>query len=453
LQYYKKGLSLHRKTLKDYRINLTRKLNHHINEDEAYKGRHKRGQEGAFSRNRLLPFGHLIISILRMGKTGLQREMDSFFRETENADFSIRKITKGGFSKSRMNLAPEAFVELNDFIQKDFYKAVDWLGYQGHRLLAVDGSFLNLPNHESIHEEFGVRAMGRGKNKDVPKSMCLLSMLYDPVNYMVLDVQTGPTDGSELQLLLKHLPKADKGDIILLDRGYPGRALFSALQSKGIHFIVRMRPFWLPYKEFTKSSKRDITITMEVPDGDYERYRQQYPSMKKRIKCRLVKIVADNGEEQILCTSLLDCAKYKLRDFGELYRRRWGIEEGFKMYKARVQIEAFSGKTATAVKQDIYAKAMMMSLCAALAFPIEERVVKEYKSNTRCSHPRKINRTFAYWQVKTLLIGMFIKKMFSRALSVFDKQVEDNTELVRPGRSNPRKKRPPRMYHMNYKDV
>jgi hypothetical protein len=123
------------------------------------------------------------------------------------------------------------------------------------------------------------------------------------------------------------------------------------------------------------------------------------------------------------------------------------------MYKARVQVEAFSGKTATAVKQDIYAKAMMMSLCAALAFPIEERVVKEYKSNTRGNHPRKINRTFAYWSTKTLLIGMFIKKMFKRGLSVFDKQVEGNTELVRPGRSNPRKKRPPRMCHISYKYV
>lgn len=76
-----------------------------------------------------------------MGKTGLQREMDVFFKEIENADFSIRKITKGGFSKSRMNLAPETFLELNDVIQKDFYQQVDWLGYKGHRLLAVDGSW------------------------------------------------------------------------------------------------------------------------------------------------------------------------------------------------------------------------------------------------------------------------------------------------------------------------
>jgi IS4 transposase len=49
----------------------------------------------------------------------------------------------------------------------------------------------------------------------------------------------------------------------------------------------------------------------------------------------------------------VDTVKYKLEELGELYRIRWAIEEGYKMYKARVQVEAFSGKTAIAVKQDI----------------------------------------------------------------------------------------------------
>jgi hypothetical protein len=81
------------------------------------------------------------------------------------------------------------------------------------------------------------------------------------------------------------------------------------------------------------------------------------------------------------------------------------------MYKARVQVEAFSSKMATAVKQDIYAKIMMMNLCAVLAFPIEENVVKEYreaKKNRAVKHRRKINRTFAYWTTKVTLIAMFI---------------------------------------------
>jgi transposase len=157
-----------------------------------------------------------------------------------------------------------------------------------------------------------------------------------------------------------------------------------------------------------------------------------------------------------LCTSLLDNAKYKLEELGELYQLRWGIEEGYKMYKARVQVEAFSGKTSTAVKQDIYAKVMMMSLCAALAFPIEDKVVKEYqdaKKTGKVKHGQKINRTYAYWTTKGMLIAMFIKKKIKQAVSVFDSQVESNTELDRPSRKNPRKKKPPRHYHMTYKDL
>jgi hypothetical protein len=391
-----------------------------------------------------------------MGKNGLQREMDSFFKETENDQFSIRRITKSGFSRSRRKLAPEAFLELNDIIWKDFYKDVNYLGYHGHKLLAADGTFLNLPNHPSIHEEFDKRGMGRGKKKDLPKSMCLLSALYDPVNYLTLDVQTGPTDGNEQDLLLKHLPKVEMGDILLLDRGYPSTALFSGLQSKGIHFIVRMKEHWLPVREFRASRKRDTTVNLTVPDKYYDSYKAQFPWMRKDVKCRLVKIALENGEEEILGTSLLDTVKYKLPELGELYQIRWGTEEGYKMYKARVQVESFSGKTATAVKQDIYAKVMMMTLCAALAFPIEERVIAECnadKQKGKIKHRRKINRTFAYWSTKCILIGMFIKKTIKLALAVFDKQVAANTEIVRPGRHEKRKRRPPRLYHMNYKDV
>lgn len=217
-----------------------------------------------------------------------------------------------------------------------------------------------------------------------------------------------------------------------------------------------MKQNWLLVKEFMASRKRDTIVTLRVSDGYYEPYKEQFPAMKKEIKCRLVKIALPNGEEEILTTSLLDTVKYKLPELGELYQIRWGTEEGYKLYKARVQVEAFSGKTATTVKQDIYAKVMMMTLCAALAFPIEECVVAECnaeKQKGKIKHSRKINRTYAYWSTKFILIGMFIKRTISSALSVFDHQVAANTEIVRPGRHIKRKRRPPRLYHMNYKDV
>ena len=54
----------------------------------------------------------------------------------------------------------------------------------------------------------------------------------------------------------------------------------------------------------------------------------------------------------------------------------------------------------------------MMSLCASLAFPIEEKVIREYsegKKNREVKHHRKINRTYSYWMTKVTLISMFIR--------------------------------------------
>jgi hypothetical protein len=67
--------------------------------------------------------------------------------------------------------------------------------------------------------------------------------------------------------LLKHLPKIDKGDIVMLNRGYSSRYLFSILVSKGSHFILRMKPNWLLVKEIIRSRKKDIRSKMEVPYG------------------------------------------------------------------------------------------------------------------------------------------------------------------------------------------
>ena len=160
VEAYNKGRGDRRKLSKDYRIKVTNKLNYHINDNEAFKGRHTNGQEGALTRNRLLPLSHLIVSKLGMGKSGLQREMDRFLKETENEQFTIRRITKSGFSRTSQKLAPEAFQELNDIIWKDFYEEVDFYGYHGQKLLAADGTYLNLPNHPSIREEFDSQGMG-----------------------------------------------------------------------------------------------------------------------------------------------------------------------------------------------------------------------------------------------------------------------------------------------------
>ena len=69
-----------------------------------------------------------------MGKSGLQREMDSFFKKTEDADFNIRRVTKSAFAQAREFPSSDAFLELNDVLVQNFYKNVGYWGYKNHRL-------------------------------------------------------------------------------------------------------------------------------------------------------------------------------------------------------------------------------------------------------------------------------------------------------------------------------
>jgi hypothetical protein len=71
-----------------------------------------------------------------MGKMGLQREMDSFLRETENEQFNIRRITKSGFSRSRRKLAPEASFTVDGNAEVD--RAV-LVGFPSFRFAEIEG--------------------------------------------------------------------------------------------------------------------------------------------------------------------------------------------------------------------------------------------------------------------------------------------------------------------------
>jgi hypothetical protein len=388
--------------------------------------------------------------IARGVSSSLQRELDSFYKEVTGSDFNIRYVTKGAFSQARKKLKPGAFVELNDSVNNTFYNEAPYLVWNNMRLLAVDGTRLVLPNHPSIIEEFGQHSFG--PKADSKRSLALGSFLYDPLNLMTLDAQIAPYASSEREQLYKHLEKVNKGDLILLDRGYPSIALIFLLMAKGIEFCMRMKlDWWLDVKRFSESQKTSEIVEFSLPKK-YQEVLKDYPDyFDKKVTCRLVKVKLPDGGIEVLCTSLLDEEKYPVEDIGELYHYRWNEEEGYKLFKSRMEVEYFSGKTAWAVKQDFFAKVFIMSLCANLAFPIEERVKREYTKEKGHKHDQKINRTGAISITREICISLFIKKIIKRALEAFDKIVLNTRELVRPGRKEERKHHQKRLYHMNYK--
>jgi hypothetical protein len=300
-----------------------------------------------------------------MFKSSIQRELDSFFKEVSNSDFKIREVTKGAFTQARAKLSPWAFERLNEVASEHFYSEAEYYGWHGMRTLAVDGTRLVLPNHPSIVEEFGQHQFG--PKADSPRSMAMGSMLYDVLNQITIDAKLAPYSSSERDLLLEHLDKVKSGDMLLLDRGYPCFWLLFLLKAKGIEFCVRLKKdWWLKVKEFTESNEKERIVNFSLPKKDRKKLSDFPHMLDNKVECRLIKVELENGEKEILCTSLTDSKKYMHEDFEQLYHYRWNEEEAYKLLKSRIELEDFSGKTARAVRQDFYAKIFLMTLCAEI---------------------------------------------------------------------------------------
>ena len=439
---------------KDSRLTITKNIDYELDNPE-FHSRSKDGKIGMLTRDRKFTLRKLIVFIMLLNKA-IQRDLDSFFKKIDSSDYTIRQATKGAFTQARSKINEWGFKRLNEIACDSFYESSEYYVWYEHRLLAVDGSRLMLPNHKTIKEEFGECSFG--PNSDSKRSMALVSMLYDVLNQVTVDAQIAPfksnssKKSSEQSLLQAHMPRLKAGDLLLLDRGYPSKALFFQLKAQKVDFCVRMKgSWWNEVRSFRESTEKERIITFELPKKDEEKL-SDYPDFSERtIKCRLLKIELDTGEIEILCTSLLDTEKYPYEDFKELYHLRWNEEEAYKLLKNRIELENFTGKTAKAVKQDLFAKIFLMTLTAAYAYPVEERVKEEFKADKNRKHPQKINRTNAIAKTRDILVGIFIKKDTKRALKSFDNIVFNTREIVRPNRKNERKHRQKKQYSMNYK--
>ena len=421
-------------------------------EDEKFIQR-SRSQDGGkgFSRTRKITFTHLIVLLTQGLTRSIQRELNSFYQKVTGSHFSFQHVTKGAFTQARAKLKPEAFKELNQAGLTSFYKDAPYNTWKGFRLLAIDGSTAVLPRHESIIEAFGTTNFG--PYADSPRSVARMSMLYDVLNFTTLDAQIDKYDTNERELARGHLGFIQQGkDLLLMDRGYPSLPLMFELQQQDIDFCIRMRTdWWLEVRNMIARGQKDKIVTFKLPAKD-KALLEQFHTNDDKIKCRLVVVDLPDGGKEVLCTSVLSKKRLAYEDFGALYHYRWNIEEGYKLYKSRLQLEAFSGKTAHAIKQDFFAKVFMMTITAVLAFPIEEKLKQEQQESNR-KHDHKVNRTNALSMIKEISTKVFIDKMIKPAFEALDKILKTTTEIIRQNRKfyrNKIKKKPP---SQNYKPL
>jgi len=131
--------------------------------------------------------------------------------------------------------------------------------WEALRLMATDGSLLNLHHTKELNECYGGTSNQHG-NRTV-QARC--SVLYDVPNNMVVDAVLAPFRQGERTLALSHLLHCAQGDLVIYDRGYPGFPLMQALQQRGVGFVMLCKhSFNKNVPAFTRSAEISSTLRM-----------------------------------------------------------------------------------------------------------------------------------------------------------------------------------------------
>jgi len=326
---------------------------------------------------------------------------------------------------------------------------VEWFPCVGRGwfYLKVTGDHPSLKKRFSYHQ-FGPKA-------DAGHWMSRISYLYDVFNGIVIDAQMMSYTTSESTLCDHHMPFVKKGDLLLFDRYYASFERMFNLMGKGGHFVFRMKGnWWKCAEEFLLTGVNEQIVELSLP-AKHHGLLMRYPHLKDTFKVRLIKKVNRKGEVQVFCTSLLDSEQYSRKAILNLYKQRWGIEEAYKLIKCRLEVADFPGLTAWAVKQDFYAKTMLISLCNTFCFGIKPRPPKRQAvKQAKEKRIPIINRTYALNQLKAILLRTaFHLDMLNEWILKFLKRIQEKTEWSRRNQSVIRNFKPFLKRSMSYKAV
>jgi hypothetical protein len=399
---------------------------------EHFIARHRRRPQD-FTRRRDLPFASLVLFMCGLLRSSVQNELSRFLRMVCGEDIAADNIDGSAFSHARRKLKPTAFVELNQQLNQCAEQEGDLQRWNGYRLMAIDGSTGRLPKSPEIAECFGGMKARTGHSRP----MARISQMFDPLNDLVVDASIAPYRVSERDLAIGHMRRLPLEAIILLDRGYPAAWLFALIRQRGAQFCARLKvKQWKCVRAFLLTGQAEQVV--QLPHSAESKAKCKALGLPTDpITVRLVRIELTSGEVEVLATSLLDGAEVDVAELGRLYCRRWPVEESYKRFKSRIQIENFTGKTVLSVRQDFHAAVFTSNLVVMLARPAQAQL---HRSHSTRKHSYKLNWTRAFAVFRDCGLCLFFRDNVQELLTKLHRLLLKSLTVVRPGRSYPRPK-------------
>lgn len=361
-----------------------------------------------FIRKRVLTMEKTINLLLSMQGGSLKKELYE----------SGTDVTASAFVQQRKKIP---WIVFEDAFENFNRRCKDTKTYKGYRVLAVDGTCVNMARNPKAESFMQNASNPKGYNQ------LHVNLLYDILNktYVHCVIQPQPKQ-NEVGVFAYFLERPSVDFLIRVKQDRSAMREIAKLPMMELDTDVS---FMITTTQ-TRADKENGYILVQTRKNKDRVYsdktragRWDFPSPYS-MKFRVVRILLDIGEYETLAMNLP--RSFTPAEIKELYHARWGIETTFRELKYGIGLVNLYGKSDDFVRQEVFTAMMMSNFCSRVT---NEVMLKKKPTNI---HEYQVNRTMA----------MDLCRKFFRTPDGDEakllRDIARYTEPVRPGRRDSR---------------
>jgi hypothetical protein len=240
---------------------------------------------------------------------------------------SPRLASKAAISHARDRLGPEPMALLFDRVARPLARAETsgaWLA--GRRLVAIDGTCLDLPDTPANDVHFGRPGVMKGERSAFPQARVVA--LAECGTHAMFDAVIGPYTTSENAMAAELLGGLAPGMLCLADRGFYSFTAWQAASATGADLLWRVK------------GNLKLEAMQDLPDGSWLAHVYDSLGDRRRQHPRTVRVIeyhVEDGREPTgpyrLLTTILDPGEAPATELAAAYAQRWEIETAFDELK------------------------------------------------------------------------------------------------------------------------
>jgi len=260
------------------------------------------------------------------------------------------QASKSAISQARTRLGPEVMRQLAERVLRPLARPdAPGAWYRGWRLMAVDGSCMDVADEAVNAEHFGYPAASRGQSA-FPQARVL--GLVECGTHAVVAASIAPYGHSEVAMAAELLPAKLTGDMLVMaDRNFYGFKLWQKACASGAKLLWRVK------------SNLGLPVQQELADGSYMStvYDSDDRARRSGQQVRVIDYTLKDSATPVqdsyrLVTNILDPEAAPALELAALYHERWEIESVFDEFKTHMRSTStvLRSKTPKLVEQELW---------------------------------------------------------------------------------------------------